>query len=61
MQVGSPVFYDGLDQGLGYRIDLLVGDQARVERKSVDAMSPLRQVQGLWYLTLSVANLWRSL
>jgi len=52
-QVGLPVVYDGEKIELGYRIDLIVGDQVIVEIKCVDAINPVHQAQLLSYMRLS--------
>jgi len=56
-QVGLPVFYDGVQLDLGYRIDLLVEDLVVVEPKSIDAIAPIHQAQLLSYLKLSGKSL----
>jgi GxxExxY protein len=56
-QVGLPVFYDGIQLDLGYRIDLLVQDLVVVELKSIDAIAPIHQAQLLSYLKLSGKSL----
>lgn len=53
IQVGRPVYYDGVKLDLGYRIDLLIENLVIVELKSVDAIAPIHQVQLLSYLKLS--------
>ena len=57
VQVGLPVYYDGVKLDLGYRIDLLVEDLVIVELKSVDALAPVHQAQVLSYLKLSGKSL----
>lgn len=37
-QLGIPVQYEGLNLGLGFRVDLVVGDKVVIEIKSVEAL-----------------------
>jgi GxxExxY protein len=52
-QVALPVVYDGEKIDLGYRIDLIVGDQVIVEIKCVEAINPVHKSQLLSYMRLS--------
>lgn len=47
-----PVFYDGVDMGLGLRVDLLVERRVLVELKSVEKLAPIHSKQVLSYLKL---------
>lgn len=52
-QIAQNVSYRGDDLGLGYRIDILVGDKVIVEVKSVEKIIPIHEAQLLTYLKLS--------
>ena len=52
-QKGLPVVYRGVEPDCGYRVDLLVEDQAVVELKAVDRLDPIHEAQMLSYLKLS--------
>ena len=52
-QVALPVFYDGVQLDVGYRIDVLVEDCVVVELKSVEKLTSLYQAQLMSYLKLS--------
>lgn len=52
-QVSLPLFYDGIEMDLGYRIDLLVEEKVIIEIKSVENLLPVHQKQVLTYLKLS--------
>ncbi len=52
-QVPLPVFYDGVEIEVGYRIDVLVEDTVILELKSVAEVHPLHKAQLLSYLRLS--------
>jgi GxxExxY protein len=52
-QVALPVVFDGVELELGYRIDLLVGNEVLVELKAVEAVLPVHRAQLLSYLRLS--------
>jgi GxxExxY protein len=52
-QVDLPIIYDGEKLDLGYRVDLLVEDQAVVEIKCVEAIHPVHHAQLLSYMRLS--------
>ena len=52
-QVGLPVFYDGVNIDVGYRIDVLVEDTVIVELKAVSELAPIHEAQLLSYLKLS--------
>lgn len=51
-QVIQPVRYDGLEIESGYRLDLLVAEQAVVELKAVDKITDLHLAQLLSYMKL---------
>ncbi|HEV2397547.1 MAG TPA: GxxExxY protein [Candidatus Sulfotelmatobacter sp.] len=57
IQVPLPVVYKGVKLDIGYRIDLLVQDLVIVEIKSVEAISPVHQVQVISYRKLSGKSL----
>ena len=48
-----PVFYDHVDLGDGYRLDLLVNDAVIVEIKAVEKLLPVHAAQLLSYLRLT--------
>lgn len=48
-----PVFYDQLELGDGYRLDLLVNDAVIVEIKAVEKLLPVHAAQLLSYLRLT--------
>jgi len=48
-----PVYYDGINIDLGYRIDLLVEETVIVELKAVEKRTPIHEAQLLSYLKLS--------
>jgi len=52
-QVALPVFYDGVQLDVGYRIDVLVEDCVVVELKAVEKLTSLYQAQLMSYLKLS--------
>jgi GxxExxY protein len=56
-QVALPVFYDGIQIEVGYRIDLLVEDSVIVELKAVDKLIPIHEAQLLTYLRLTKIKL----
>lgn len=51
-EVPVPLMYQGLQLGLGYRLDLLVGDQVIVEVKAVGALDRIHRAQLMTYLKL---------
>jgi GxxExxY protein len=51
-QLGIPVQYEGLNLGLGFRVDLLVGDKVVIEIKSIEALAPTHRKQVETYLRL---------
>lgn len=51
-QLGIPVQYEGLNLGLGFRVDLVVGDKVVIEIKSVEALAPIHRKQVETYLRL---------
>lgn len=56
-QVALPVHYDGVQIELGYRLDLVVGNQLVVELKAIENVLPVHKVQLLSYLRLSKKKL----
>jgi GxxExxY protein len=52
-QVGLPVYYETLKLGIGYRVDLIVGEKVIIEIKSVEALARVHKMQLLTYLRLS--------
>ncbi|MDP4623530.1 MAG: GxxExxY protein [Akkermansiaceae bacterium] len=52
-QKTQPVFYDGINIDVGYRMDLLVNDSIVIELKAVDQIIPIHQAQLMTYLKLS--------
>jgi len=51
-QMEVPVVYDGLRVGIGFRVDLFVGNRLVVELKTVDRLSDLHRAQLLTYMKL---------
>ncbi len=52
-QVALPLWYEGVEIAVGYRIDLLVADVIVVELKAVSRLQPIHEAQLLSYLRLS--------
>jgi GxxExxY protein len=52
-RVELPLFYDGVRNELGYRLDLLVEDLVIVELKAAEAITPVYEAQLISYLKLS--------
>jgi len=52
-QIDLPVSYKGMQLDCGYKIDLIVNDEAIVELKSVEKILPVHEAQLLTYLKLS--------
>lgn len=52
-QVKLPVFYDGIEIDIGYRVDLFVEDRVIVELKAVEQVHPIHVAQLLSYMKLS--------
>jgi len=52
-QVAMPFVYKGIQQDIGYRIDLLVENKVIVEIKSIDKLVPVHYAQTLTYLRLT--------
>lgn len=52
-QVPVHVKYDGVDLGVGFRVDVLVEETIIVELKAVQVMSPVFQAQIITHLRLS--------
>jgi GxxExxY protein len=55
-EVALPVFYDGVQIDIGYRLDMLVEDRIIIENKTVDRLVPVHEAQILTYLKLK--NCW---
>lgn len=53
VEVGLPLFYEGVKLDVGYRLDLLVEDAVVVELKAVEIIAPIFEAQLLHYLKLS--------
>ncbi len=51
-QVALPVSYKSKKLDVGYRIDLLVGDEVVVELKTVESILPIHEAQTLTYMRL---------
>jgi len=51
-QLGIRVAYDGLDLGIGFRADLVVGDKVVIEIKSIEALATVHRKQLATYLHL---------
>jgi GxxExxY protein len=49
----QPVYYDGLEIEVGYRLDILVNDSIIIELKAVEQLAPIHQAQLMTYLRLS--------
>ena len=52
-QVGLPVYYEALKLEIGYRVDMIVGDNVIIEIKSVEALALVHRMQLLTYLRLA--------
>jgi GxxExxY protein len=53
MQVGVPVFYDGIKMDLGFRADIIAEGKVIIELKSIESVLPVHKKQLLTYLKLS--------
>lgn len=51
-QLGIRVAYEGLDLGIGFRTDLVVGDKVVIEIKSIEALADVHRKQLATYLRL---------
>ena len=51
-QLGVPIVYEGLDLGIGFRADLVVGDKVVIEIKSIEALGEVHSKQLATYLRL---------
>jgi GxxExxY protein len=51
-QLGIQVAYEGLDLGIGFRADLVVGDKVVIEIKSIEALAAVHSKQLATYLRL---------
>ena len=52
-QKPQPVYYDGVEIEVGYRLDLLVNNAIIIELKAVEHTLPIHQAQLITYLRLS--------
>jgi GxxExxY protein len=52
-QVAMPLVYKGVQQEIGFRIDMLVAGKVIVEIKSVENLAPVHFTQTLTYLKLA--------
>ena len=52
-QVAMPLVYKGVEQEIGFRIDMLVARKVIVEIKSVENLAPVHFTQTLTYLKLA--------
>ena len=51
-EVTLPIFYDGLEVDVGYRLDMLIEDCIIVENKAIDKLLPIHDAQLLTYMKL---------
>ena len=51
-QLGIRVAYEGLDLGIGFRVDLLAADKVVIEVKSIEALAAVHSKQLATYLRL---------
>ena len=51
-QFGIPVAYEGLNLGIGFRADLIVGDKVIIEVKSIEVLAAVHRKQLATYLRL---------
>ena len=51
-QLGIPLAYEGLDLGIAFRADLVVGDKVVIEIKSIEALAGVHGKQLATYLRL---------
>lgn len=51
-QLGIPLAYEGLDLGIAFRADLVVGDKVVIEIKSIEALAGVHAKQLATYLRL---------
>ncbi len=52
-----PIWYEGAEISVGYRIDLLLNQEVIVELKTVERLLPIHTAQVLSYLKLSGCKL----
>jgi GxxExxY protein len=52
-QAPLPVFYEGVQVDVGYRIDMLVQAAVVVELKAISKLQPIHEAQALSHLKLS--------
>jgi len=52
-QKTQPVYYEGMEIEVGYRLDILVNDSVIIELKAVEQLAPIHQAQIMTYLKLS--------
>ena len=51
-QLPLPVSYKGIDLGMGYRVDFVIGDEIVVELKTLERFLPVHDAQLLTYMRL---------
>lgn len=51
-QVPIPLYWNGKNMGIGYRLDLLVEDKVIIEVKSTEALAEIHHKQIITYLNL---------
>jgi GxxExxY protein len=56
-QLSIPVIYKGIDLGLGFRVDILVGGKLLVEIKSIERIDKVHHKIVITYLKLTGAKL----
>ncbi|MCG2419118.1 GxxExxY protein [Aequorivita sp. F47161] len=56
-QVPLPVFYDGVELEIGFRLDLLINNKVIIEIKSVESLAKVHHKQLLTYLKLTELKL----
>lgn len=52
-----PLYYKGMQMGVGYRADLIVEDLLIIELKTVEELAPIHTAQMISYLKLSELKL----
>ena len=52
-----PVYYEGMELDVGFRVDMIVADIIIVENKTVEKILPIHEAQLLTYLRLTNLNL----
>jgi GxxExxY protein len=56
-QVPLPVVYDGVDLGVGLKLDLMIEESIIVELKAVESILPVHEAQLMTYLNLAKKRL----